>query len=270
MTHFTDLSIEAGFMPTNEALLYYEKAGNGNSVVFVHGFALDCRMWNEQFFKFAKHFQVIRYDARGFGKSSLPTEKPYSHHDDLNSILRQLGIETACFIGLSMGGRIVLDYALKFPDSCSSLVLVDAALTGYTFKTFSLDKSYLAAKESGIERANEEWLNHDLFYSTRSNIAVSNLLREIISTYSGWHWLNTNPLIPINPPSIEQLNKIKQPALVIAGQSDLPDFHDISDILSTRIPNAEKVIIPNAGHMCNMENPILFNKIVEKFIQSTT
>ncbi len=183
-------------------------------------------------------------------------------------MLKQLGISNACFIGLSMGGRIVLDYALQFPDSCSSLILVDSALNGYIFKTFSLDKSYLAAKESGIEKANEEWLNNELFKTARNNSAVAGALKEIIKAYSGWHWLNKNPWIPLQPPSIEQLHKIKQPTLVITGALDLPDFQDIAGILSNRIPNAKKMEIQNAGHMCNMENPVLFNKIVGEFMRS--
>src|SRR5215471_9330956 len=104
MKSLTNLNVETGFVQVNKARLYYEKAGSGNAVIFVHGFALDCRMWNENFFELAKQFHVVRYDARGFGKSDLPTDEPYSHHEDLNILLRQLGISNACFIGLSMGG----------------------------------------------------------------------------------------------------------------------------------------------------------------------
>jgi pimeloyl-ACP methyl ester carboxylesterase len=260
--------IESGFVHVNDATLYYEKAGNGKPVVFVHGFGLDRRTWNAQFPELADRFQLIRYDARGFGRSALPRGTPYSHHKDLSILLQHLGISNACFIGHSMGGRIVQDFALTYPESCAALILVDPALHGYSFKTFSLDKSVIAAKETGIQKANEEYFNNELFTSARNNKTVSNALKEIILDYTGWHWLNKNPWTPLDPPSINQLYKIKQPTLVTIGQFDLPDFHDIANILAEQIPDSKKTIIPDAGHMCNMENPALFNQLVAEFAHS--
>jgi pimeloyl-ACP methyl ester carboxylesterase len=264
----TSPHIESGFVNVNETSIYYEKAGNGKPVILVHGFALDCRIWNLQFPALADQFQLIRYDARGFGRSALPTDKPYSHHEDLHQIMQSLDISKACFIGHSMGGRIVLDHALTYPGSCSSLVLVDAALHGYVFKTFSLDKPMLVAKETDIKRANEEWLQHELFQSAHNNPAAFNTLKEIIDAYSGWHWLHKNPWTPLDPPSLQQLYKIVQPTLIITGEQDLPDFQMIADILSQQIPHSKKTTIPNAGHVCNMENAALFNETTAKFINA--
>jgi pimeloyl-ACP methyl ester carboxylesterase len=267
--HTTSPHIESGFVNVNDASIYYEKAGNGKPVILVHGFALDRRIWDMQFPELACQFQLIRYDARGFGKSGLPTDKPYSHHEDLHLLLQHFGISNACFVGHSMGGRIVLDHALTYPESCSALVLVDASLHGYPFKTFSLDESILTAKEGDIKRANEEWLQHELFTSARNNTTVFNILKQVIDAYSGWHWLHKNPWTPLDPPSLQQLYKIEQPTLVITGEQDLPDFQEIANILSQQIPHSKKTVIPNAGHVCNMESAALFNEITAEFIQAT-
>lgn len=258
----------SGFALLNGVSLYYEKEGSGKTIVFIHGLGLDCRMWDEQFYFLSRHFQVVRYDLRGFGKSSLPGEQSYSHHHDLHELLNYLQISTACLIGLSMGGRVAVDFALSFPGMTASLVLVDAALHGYNFKTFSLKNVYAIAKEKGVKEANIAWQKHELFDATNKNTKVANAITEIITSYSGWHWINKNPWKPLDPPSIQQLNKLRMPTLIIVGEHDLPDFHSIADILLQNIPASKKIVIPKVGHMSNIEDPLTFNKVVADFLDA--
>src|SRR5215471_18556647 len=91
--------------------LYYEVTGEGQPLVLVHSGGFDRRLWDEQFTTFASRYSVIRYDARGHGESPPPT-KPYSDAEDLYSLLRWLQIEKAHLVGLSLGGSIVIDFAL--------------------------------------------------------------------------------------------------------------------------------------------------------------
>lgn len=92
-----------GVVEVNNARLYYEIDGKGLAIVFLPGFTLDTRMWDDQFEYFAKRFQVARYDLRGFGKSSVPTTDEYSHVEDLKALLDYLKIEHAYVVGLSKG-----------------------------------------------------------------------------------------------------------------------------------------------------------------------
>lgn len=69
-----DVQVKSGYVKVPEGSLYYEEAGTGEPLIFIHGHSLDRRMWNEQFFKFAKHYRAIRYDLRGYGISSKQTE----------------------------------------------------------------------------------------------------------------------------------------------------------------------------------------------------
>ena len=263
------MKIENGYASVNGINLYYETAGKGRPVLLIHGMGLDCRMWNDQFSELAKHYHVIRYDLRGFGKSSLPSSESYSHHLDLFFLLNHLDISNVSLIGLSMGGRIATDFALTCPQMVSELILVDAVIHGYSFKTFSLAEVVATAKEAGAAAAKRVYLKNDLFRTTIEKPAVAAMLSQIVSSYSGWHWLNENPWTPLSPPSIQQLDKIKARTLILVGEEDLPDFQSMADILKENIPHSQKLIIPNAGHMCNMENPGAFNNIVLSFLSSS-
>jgi|GEM_PF-7008155 len=124
-----------GVLAYNNGHLYYETVGSGagDPIVFVHGFTLDRRMWQPQVGHFSKNHQVVTYDARGFGKSSLPGES-YSHTTDLHALFNHVGIQQAHVVGLSMGGRIATNFTLAYPNLVKSLTLMDAALDGYPKK----------------------------------------------------------------------------------------------------------------------------------------
>lgn len=106
------MQARTGFAAVNGIRLYYEVAGSGRPLVLIHGMSLDTRMWDDQFEPLAQHYRVVRYDARGFGKSALQTGRSYAHTDDLKALLEYLDIEHAFIVGLSMGGGIAIDFAL--------------------------------------------------------------------------------------------------------------------------------------------------------------
>src|SRR5438874_12864423 len=96
---------ETGYIETNGTKLYYETLGQGHPLVLIHGGYMDRRMWDDQFHVFAQHYQVIRYDVRGFGKSQL-SQVPYSDRQDLYVLLNSLGVEKTYLLVLSLGGMI--------------------------------------------------------------------------------------------------------------------------------------------------------------------
>jgi pimeloyl-ACP methyl ester carboxylesterase len=125
------MDIREGYAAINGTRLYFQMAGSGQPIVFLHGFAGDSRLFDDQFEVFARHSQVIRYDLRGFGKSDLPTSQPYRHCDDLKALLEYLGIARADLAGQSMGGAIAIDFALVHPDMTRALILLDSTLDGF-------------------------------------------------------------------------------------------------------------------------------------------
>ncbi len=258
-----------GFVEVNGARLYYEIAGSGRPMILIHGFSLDTRMWDSQFETFARYYQVIRYDVRGFGRSDLPADNNYTFPDDLMSLMECLGIPHAYILGLSMGGGIAIDFALEYPEAVDALIPVDTVLGGFQSPEFSdsMRSVWVKAIESGVHEAKDLWLNLDLFKPARKNPDVAARLTQMVADYSGWHLSRANSLPNVDPPAIQRLDKINSPTLVIVGELDLPHFHTVADILLEQIPKARKVIIPGAGHMSNMENPVKFNEAVLRFLE---
>jgi pimeloyl-ACP methyl ester carboxylesterase len=99
-----------------------------------------------------------------------------------------------------------------------------------------------------------------------SNPRVAEQLTSIVNDYSGWHWLESDPGRSLNPPAIDRLQEISAPTLVMVGQLDTPDFHDIASTIADRIPRARKVVIPGVGHMANLEAPTRFDDLVAAFL----
>ena len=242
--------------------LYYEMAGRGDTVLFIHGFSLDTRMWDDQFEVFAQRYRVIRFDLRGFGKSSAPTGD-YSRVEDLEALLNYLNAGSAHVIGLSLGGGVAIDFALERPRLTRSLVAVDSALGGYPWTTDFNTR----AREVGLEQAKENWLAHRLFGPANRNPAVAARLREMVLDWSGWQWLNSDPGRAPNPLPYQRLKDIAAPTLAILGEYDLPDFQDVAATLVSKTPNARKIVLPGVGHMSNMEAPDEFNEGVLSFIE---
>jgi pimeloyl-ACP methyl ester carboxylesterase len=117
------------YLYANGARLFYEEAGEGPAVVLVHGGLGDLRMWDGVVPLLAASHRVVRLDVRGFGRSDAPAGE-FSPHEDLRALLDGLGIESAALVGLSLGGRIVLDAALELPERVSALVLVAPGVNG--------------------------------------------------------------------------------------------------------------------------------------------
>ncbi len=97
----------------------------------MHGFSRDTRMWADQWQTLARRHQVVRFDARGFGRSALPTAESFSPSEDLKALLDYLGIDQACVLGHSMGGLIATTFTLAYPETTEALILVGSGLPGF-------------------------------------------------------------------------------------------------------------------------------------------
>lgn len=252
------------FADVNGARLRIQTAGAGAPLVMVHGFTLDLRMWDDQFEPFARHFRVIRYDLRGFGRSSVPDGRPYVHADDLAALLDHMRIDRAHVMALSLGGGIALDFACLHPDRLDDLVLVDSALGGYPW---TMDFDYRKGA-TAIEDIRRNWLAHAFFAPALRQPHVAARLTRIVNDYSGWHWVNQDS-DTFPPPSVfERLEGIRARTLALVGEWDLPDMHGVATTIAARVPGAQSAVIHGAGHMANMEQPAAVNRAVLGFLQN--
>jgi len=248
--------------------LYYEVVGEGVPVVLVHGHALDARMWDDQVPALADVAQVVRYDARGFGRSTRDADTSYSHADDLWRLLDHLRIGQAVLVGMSMGGRTVVEATLAAPDRVLALVLLDALLDGVPWDPES-ERGLRAIRDplraGDLSAAKEAWLDHGFFAPVRRNPELTRRLAEMLDDYSGVNWTSTDPHAA-HPDTIELLGTIGAPTTVVVAELDVPCFREMSDVLAARIPGARKITVPGVGHMVNMEAPEAVNEVLREVV----
>lgn len=267
------VEIETGVAEVNGTKLYYEVAGSGDPIVFVHGALGDNRHWDVQFEDFAKSYKVVRYDVRGYGKSSPPVVgESYSHHDDLKALLDHLGISKAHVCGLSQGSAIAVDFILTYPEMGKSLISVGPWLFAYNSPTvakalMSMGKIPSVVSESGPKAATDFWAELPLFKDSVKNLQVMERFKEIGYDYQYWHFLNPDPVVYADPPAVQQIDRISLPTLIVTAEYDLEPCKEIADILAKRIPNALKVVIADAGHAMHAEKPEEFKQDVIDFLK---
>ncbi len=268
---------DSGFAEINGTKLYYEITGKGTPLIFLHGFTCDHRNWNPQLEFFSRKYQVITYDARGHGQSNLPDTIPYSYEDDLAALIDYLKIDKAVIIGHSMGGAPAFFYTLHHPEKVRALVLAEggaflsdpaivdtANIPGY-FK--DIYRAIRVARKEGIEQGKKAWLTIHPMKDAAENPISSELMRTMITDYSGWHWLNRDPQKNNPDGTVEMMQEISVPTLLIAGELSHPVLKDLVSAQSKYIPNSKLVLLKNSNHMTNLENPEQFNKELEEFLK---
>jgi pimeloyl-ACP methyl ester carboxylesterase len=262
--------VRSGFAPVPGGELYYETAGNGAAVVLIHGGGMDRRMWDPQFTRLARDFRVVRYDVHGFGKSPMP-ERGYSNCDDLAALLTHLDIDRADIVGLSLGGRIAIDFALAHPQRVHRLVPVAPGLSGYDWSQEQgerLTKLFYAARDESVEAAAELWLQDPYMAPACEDPQIEPVIRRIVMD-------NATSVLrpfylerPLDPPADQRLGEIQAATLVIVGDRDVPDILQIVDKLAAEVPGARKEVIAGAGHIVNMEKPAEFDALLLDFLRA--
>lgn len=249
--------------------LHYRRQGQGDAVVLVHGFGLDQRVWEPQWSALAAHFDVIAYDLRGFGRSSLPDGAPYAHHEDLRALLDALGVERTHLVGHSLGGGIAASFAVAYPQRTHRVLLSAPLLRGHrgpgTLLAL-LKRVWRIAAEDGLAAARAAWLGTALFAPTLESPLGRQWLPAIVNDYSGWHWQNRDPEVGLEPPLARRLQELTAPTRVLVGMRDLPDFLAMAEALASQAPQAALDRLPGRGHCPSLEDPALFNQHVLAFL----
>ena len=261
-----------GLIQNNGAQIYYERAGAGRPLVMLHGHLLDSGQWDDQVAAWSPHYQVIRYDARGFGQSTLPPV-PFAYHEDLHALLQHLGIEHAYLMGCSGGGATIIDFAVTYPTMVDALILVGTGVSGYqpAGPPPPLMLAMLEARQrDAIDQAVELSLQALTDGPRRTSQQVNPVARE--RTRAMTAHLFARPAVPeavpqlLEPPAFLRLSTITAPTLVLIGAEDQAPLHEIADLVTAQMTDTQKVIIPDAGHHPNLEQPVLFNQLVHAFL----
>jgi 3-oxoadipate enol-lactonase len=263
-------TVDSGYVSAEGERLYYEIAGKGNNIVLLHDGLIHRETWDGQFRELAKTFRVMRYDRRGYGKSSNPNV-PFSNIDDLNQLFSQLKIDSAIVFGMSAGGGIAIDFALKHPEKVTALVLVGAVVSGYGYSSHMLTRGGRISLEQLIADPHKfiQYFGWEDPYTLFSeNIKARERFVGL---------LEANPMNlnldkfklqkPRDRPAVKFLSEIKVPTLVLVGEHDIPDVHAHSGVIEVGIPNAKREVVLKAGHLIPLEQPEVFNAAVLAFFK---
>ncbi|WP_165423804.1 alpha/beta fold hydrolase [Ktedonosporobacter rubrisoli] len=267
---------QAGTAKVHGTQLYYETAGSGHPLVLIHGGYMDRRMWNDQFYAFAKHYWVIRYDIRGFGKSELPPVA-YADRQDLYDLLNYLGVEKTYLLGLSLGGVIAIDFTLEHPDMVDALILVGTPVSGfpvellYTEEQLEQQRSRGVAFEKAIQERNrpamvDALMQDPTLVPSPKYPAARERVRTNLSEYSFAWVLDPAPRQNLEPPAYERLTEIQVPTLIAMGAEDDSRLFKDADKLERDIVRASRATIAETHHMPNMEKPQEFNALILDFL----
>ena len=270
------MQIKTDFATIRNARLYFEITGKGKPILLLHAGVADHRMWAEQLRELSNHFQVITPDFRGYGKSSAP-DKSFWHFDDIYRLIQYLGHKTVNIMGCSLGGKVAMELAIAHPNLINNLILVAPGLTDYEFRDKeTLEKDIILEKLIASEKRDEVadilvdiWLVG--LKRKRETVAssVRALVREmILDNYDSV--IDKYPEKELKFDVLSQLGGIHASTLVLIGDYDLPDMLTISQLVSDRIPNAERQLIHNAAHLPNLEHSKLFNQLVIDFLNKHT
>jgi pimeloyl-ACP methyl ester carboxylesterase len=269
-----DVVVDTGRVAVPGSSLYYEAAGTGAPVILLHAGYLDRRMWDEQFLLFARAYHVIRYDARGLGRSG-PADTPYSSFGDLYALLRALKLTRVTLIGASLGGATSLDLAVLHPELVSKLVLVGPGLSGYAWPPNDLNEPWRVEARAALARGDTvgaavAWVHSGYFLPASEHPALAAKLRTLLADNVGfWKGLlrhhegyDTDPA----PPALGRLGAVRATTLLIVGSRDVNDIHHIIDTLRVKLPRAKTVVFQGAGHVPSMEQPARFSATVLDFL----
>jgi 3-oxoadipate enol-lactonase len=264
----------SGHVPVNGAQLYYDMTGSGPPLLLIHAGVADSDMWHSQVDMLAPHFQVIRFDMRGFGRSPLPSGS-FRNCDDVAGLLDALEIKRAHLIGCSFGALVAVDFALTYPERVDRLVLVAPSIGGMAppdeLRAF-WDEEDALLEAGRLTEATE--LNLALWVDGpyRTPDAVDPEVRAEVGRMQMRAFQLDEPedaeAIPLDPPAAARLEQLTMPSLVLTGALDRPEKLHLAAMLARDLPHGESIIIDNAAHMLNMEQPEPFNRAVLAFLQA--
>lgn len=266
--------VKKHYIPVADSKLYVEESGKGPALLLLHGGLIDHRMWEKQVGELGKSFRVLNCDMRKHGLTQ-DGDSTFLNSTAIALILNSLGVGKAHVMGLSLGAVAATDFVLAHPERVNKLVLAAPGLIGYALNHDSI----LVANNRQIATAQQR---HDtLAYveyflrswtdgPTRTPAAVDQKVRafmkKMVQDNLTHHQWATHLRFTEEPPANQRLNTIQVPTLVLVGDLDMTDILAISDELARKISMVKKVVIPNAAHMLNLEQPAIFNREVRKFL----
>ena len=249
------------------AKIYYEECGSSpQAVVLLHDGVLHSAAWDEVWPAFCKHFHVIRYDRRGYGRSPAASEG-YFETDDVAALLRHLKIRRAVILGSSHGGEVSINFALDYPEMVQQLVLVGAVVGGMPYSAHFLERGNDLGKplEKNDTQGAIAAAVKDKFLIAPGNEAAKKRTADLLAA-NPQDLTHADFALP-SKPALPRLGEIRVPTLLVVGDADIPDVHAHAGAIQAGIPRARRVVLKDVGHLMYLEKPKEFSELTISFIE---
>ncbi len=250
--------------------LTVERSGQGPTLVMVHGWALDHRLFDPQRDALESRFETVVYDRRGFGSSSAPPDLRLEVND-LVCLLDTLGIERAHLLGMSQGGRIALRFAAEHPERLASLALQGPVIDGFTVEEPESERipmqQYVDLVRTGnLTEFRRRWQAHPMMALENAPTASVALLQVMLEDYEGRDLAGFLPEHYGYPPNIlDRLSRFPGPVLLLTGARETAARKAHASQLLATFPNVREVVLEHSGHLSNLEEPEAYNTALKSF-----
>ena len=270
-----------GHITTDDGVkLYVEEVGEGMPIVFVHEYAGDHRSWEPQMRHFARRYSCVAYAARGYPPSDVPEDPgAYSQdraRDDIRAVMDALGIEEAHVVGLSMGGFAALHFGFEYPDRALSLTIAGC---GYGAEPGKRDQ-FRAETEATADRIAKEGMDSvgKTYARGPTRVQFQNKdprgwaeFEQQLREHSTLGSANTMRGVQARRPSLydltEKMQALTVPTLIVNGDEDDPCLEP-GLLMKKMIPSSAHAMLPKTGHTMNIEEPALFNQVLDDFFHT--
>ena len=267
----TQPKVESGYIPVSDgAQIYYEAVGEGTPVILLHGHTLDLRMWDPQVKPLLEAgYRVIRPEMRGYGHSSKQQpDQQFTHLDDMMTVMDSLHIAKAHVVGLSMGSFVASEMVVMHSDRLLTATLASGNIRKMPGPSTPFDSLELARKDSviaqnlaqGIDKWKEEWIEKLVSGGGSNREAIRESVTQQVNDWDGWQLINREMRNYYGYEAWDTL-KVRQPeipVLILSGEKEGKGKNPMLQYL----PNSRQIIIPDCGHMSNMEKPDEFTRLI--------
>jgi len=257
-------------IPVPGGRLYAVDEGSGPPIVLLHAGIVDSRAWESLVpLLVGAGRRVIRFDARGFGRSETD-DVAFSNRADVLAVLDARGIRRACLVGNSRGGQIALDTAVESPDRVAAVVTLGSNLGGYEPEPTPAEAALFEAMERLEEGGDAEatvdfhlrlWVDGAGQPPDRVPATMREAVREMARAAADPGRTHGSP-IRLDPPAADRLDDLTMPVLAVAGALDVSDTWATAQHLERSCPDAGAVLVPDVAHMIALEAPDLVARLV--------
>jgi pimeloyl-ACP methyl ester carboxylesterase len=263
---------QSGTIDLSGTRIYYETAGRGRAVVFIHGFALNLREWDDQVKALSPDFHVVSYDRRGFGKSTGIADI-WTEPGDLKELLDTLGVRSAVLVGHSGGAGVAMRFAIAHGDRVDGLVLYPGQPPqGFPIlptEPNPLGRMGAFVRTYGLDSLFKFMRSLPQFRNPSNRPDIEQRIDAMIATYSGRDLIEgraTSGAYP--PPTFEQMKALPIPTLFVVGEWEAPYARLVADSMARWMPNARRVVIAGGGHGVHFAEAGRFNEALREFLRT--